>query len=79
MPKEYAPHAAPQPLAAALQDGLRRQGLLAEGLREGGHPESRHNGRMITVFYVFYKLAIGSPRGMQTEQQGRTAPLYFLI
>ena len=24
------------------------------------------------VFHVFYALAIGSPRGMQTEQQGRT-------
>ena len=25
-----------------------------------------------TFFYVYYALAIGSPRGMQTEQQGRT-------
>ena len=34
------------PFAGALLDGLGRQGLLAEGCWDGGHPEDRCHGPM---------------------------------
>ena len=34
--------------------------------------ERGHICGLFNVFYVFYAFAIGSPRGMQTKQQGRT-------